>query len=116
MVVGRQDSNGLGYYIIKDDAIYLNVKVTPNSSKDRILGVLVDGFLSSLKIAISVPAQEGKANLALKKYLSKIFRISISSIDITKGELSSKKLIKVFSSPEDQKRIIQKIKEELENL
>lgn len=116
MVDGRQDNREIGYYHFKDNYLFINIKVTPNSSSNKILGILVDGFVSTLKIAISVPAQNGKANHALIKYLSKLCKINTSSINIHKGELATKKLIRIHCELKDQNIIIQKIEEELEKL
>jgi uncharacterized protein (TIGR00251 family) len=71
------------FYQEKED-YYLNLYVQPNAKQTKIIG-LHDGYL---KIQIMAPAIENKANLYLKKWLSKEFACPISRIDIIQGEQS----------------------------
>jgi len=48
-----------------------------------------------LKIAITAPPIDGKANAYLLKYLSKLFGVSKSAVVIEKGTQSRHKLIRV---------------------
>ena len=73
---------------IKDDLVYLKIKVQPNSSKNKIAGIYGD----AIKINIKAPAVEGAANKELIKFLSKEFKVAKSEIKI-KGETSKQKVI-----------------------
>ncbi len=64
--------------------------VVPNSKSRSI--ALHDG---TLKIHITKPPVEGRANKAIIEYLSKILRIKKSSITIDKGAVSKSKLIAI---------------------
>jgi len=75
-------------YEIKNDKVYINIKVQPNSSQNKIAGLYGD----SIKINIKAPAVEGKANKELIKFISKTFKVPKSEIEI-KGETSKKKQI-----------------------
>ena len=61
------------FYKHTDNGILLNIKVVPNSSKTMIMGVEAAGIIEEpfLKIKISSPANENKANEELIKFLSK---------------------------------------------
>jgi uncharacterized protein (TIGR00251 family) len=72
----------------------IKVQVTPRASKNCILKILDDG---TVKIHITAPPVEGKANTALKKFLAKILDISISRIDILVGESGRYKTISVMN-------------------
>ena len=75
-------------YEIKNDKVILNIKAQPNSSKNKIAGIYGD----AIKINIKAPAVEGAANKELIKFLSKIFKVSKSDIEL-KGETSKKKRV-----------------------
>jgi uncharacterized protein (TIGR00251 family) len=73
----------------------LKIKVTPNSSKNKIVGWLND----VLKIRIAAPPQKGKANKELVEFLSEEFKIPKSSIEIKKGYKERNKIIEINSLP-----------------
>jgi len=66
----------------------LRVHVQPRSSKNRCCG-LHGGYL---KIAITAPPIEGKANKALISYLAELFGVSRKSIGLVSGEYSRTKI------------------------
>lgn len=88
------------FYKHTDNGILLNIKVVPNSSKTIVMGVENSGLLDEnfLKIKISSPANENKANEELIKFLSKELKVSKSSIELVKGAKNKEKkiLIKNF--------------------
>ncbi len=67
----------------------LNIKVIPNAKKDRI-GEKTNGFL---KVYITAPPVDNKANKHLIKFLSKEYNINRSKINIIKGQRSQYKTI-----------------------
>ncbi len=73
----------------KDGAIFFNVKVAPRSSKSEITGE--HGGALKLKS----PPVDGAANAELIKILSKFFGVSKSELEITGGQTSKLKQIKV---------------------
>ena len=79
------------WYEKKDGYIILYIKAQPNSSKNKIAGILGD----SLKINIKAPAVEGAANKELVKFLSKSFKIAKSDIEFVSGQTSKRKAIKL---------------------
>lgn len=66
-------------------------KVQPNASKTEFVGALGD----ALKVKLSSPPLDGKANAELVKYLSKSLGISKSSIKIVSGETSREKILEL---------------------
>ena len=68
--------------------------VLPRSSKSEIIGVYDD----LLKVKISSPPVDGKANENCIKYFSKLFKIPRSNISIVKGDRSKKKKLKIVSA------------------
>jgi uncharacterized protein (TIGR00251 family) len=67
------------------------VKVHPRARKNAITGSLGD----ALKLALTAPPVEGKANQACVKFLADLLDVPRSSITIAAGETSRNKLIRV---------------------
>ena len=82
----------------------INVHITPNAKKSEVLGEEHDlsRFDSArrvggktLKIKISAPPVEGKANKELVNILSKHFKVSKSKISVVSGHKSRNKIIEI---------------------
>lgn len=73
--------------------IVLHVYIQPKASRDQIVGLHGE----ELKIAITAPPVDGKANAHLTKYLAKQFKVAKSAIKIEKGELGRHKHIRIMS-------------------
>jgi uncharacterized protein (TIGR00251 family) len=67
------------------------VKVQPRARKNAITGEL-DGVL---KLALTAPPLDGKANQACIEYLAKLLGVSRSSVTIASGETNRRKVIRV---------------------
>jgi len=67
------------------------VKVHPRARKNAITGVLGD----ALKLALTAPAVEGRANQACIDFVAKFLNVTRSSVTIAAGESSRQKLIRV---------------------
>jgi uncharacterized protein (TIGR00251 family) len=87
----------------------LALRVMPRAPKNEIVGVLSDG---TVKVHLTAPPLEGKANEALLKFLSKILNVPISTITIVAGSSSRDKLITVnnMDAAMLQKRILKAIR------
>jgi uncharacterized protein (TIGR00251 family) len=73
----------------------LKVYIQSKSSKNEIVGPYRDG----IKVKVTAPPTEGKANEALIRFLAKEFRISPSCIEIIKGNHSREKTLKILGVP-----------------
>jgi uncharacterized protein (TIGR00251 family) len=67
------------------------LRVQPRASRNAIAGVMGD----AVKLAITAPPVDGKANQAVVEYLAELFQVSKSSIVIVSGETGRNKLIAV---------------------
>jgi hypothetical protein len=67
------------------------LRVQPRASRTAIAGVMGD----AVKLAITAPPVDGKANQAVIEYLAELFHVSKSSIAILSGETGRTKLIAV---------------------
>ncbi|HEY6969337.1 MAG TPA: DUF167 domain-containing protein [Candidatus Angelobacter sp.] len=71
--------------------ITFNVKVQPRARKNAITGTVGD----ALKLALTAPPVEGKANQAVIEFLADFFEIPRSSITIASGAASRRKVIRI---------------------
>jgi uncharacterized protein len=71
----------------------LAVRVTPRASKNEIVEILSDG---TVKIHLTAPPVEGKANEALLKFLANVLDVSVRQLDIVAGAGGRDKLISVI--------------------
>jgi uncharacterized protein (TIGR00251 family) len=88
---GREDnchSLGLCEFM---EAVILKVYLQPKSSKNEIIGPFRDG----IKVKITAPPVEGKANEGLIRFLSKEWGIPVSHIEIVRGRHSREKTLKI---------------------
>lgn len=79
---------------ITKEGIELFVKLSPNASKDQILGLIQDGNEHCyLKVSVTAIAENGKANQALVELLSKKLRIAKSKVRVKSGMKSTRKVV-----------------------
>ena len=78
------------------------VKLTPKASRDRVEGVApeADGS-TALKVSVTAVPEDGKANAALIKLLSKEWRVAKSSIDIVHGATDRRKVLHISGDPDE---------------
>ena len=67
-----------------DEGCVFQVRVVPRSRRDEVSGVHGD----ALKVRLTAPPVEGKANRALQKFLSKRLDVPPSAIEILSGHAS----------------------------
>ncbi|WP_035385479.1 DUF167 family protein YggU [Ferrimonas futtsuensis] len=73
------------------ESLLLNLYIQPKASRDQIVGAHGE----ELKIAITAPPVDGKANAHLTKYLAKQFRVAKGQVSILKGELGRHKQVRI---------------------
>lgn len=78
------------------DDLVIRLYIQPKASRDQIVGLHGD----ELKIAITAPPVDGKANGHLTKYLAKQFRVAKGQVVIEKGELGRHKQVRIESPRE----------------
>ena len=76
------------------------LRVQPRSSRNAIAGVVGE----AVKLAITAPPVDGKANQAVIEFLAELFRVPKSSIAIVSGETGRNKLIAVRGLSAEQVR------------
>ena len=81
------------HYRWQGEDLILHCQLQPKASGDDIVGVHGD----RLKIRITAPPVDGKANEYLIKWLSKQFRVPKGNIKILQGELGRHKTLGIHA-------------------
>ncbi|MEK9158846.1 MAG: DUF167 domain-containing protein [Patescibacteria group bacterium] len=71
----------------------LKVRVQPNAKQDCLKETMADG---TIKISLTAPAIDGRANQALIKFLSDHFKIPKSHIKLIRGLKSRNKIVEIY--------------------
>ena len=80
--------------------VSFTVKVHPRARKDAITGTVGD----ALKLSLTTPPVDGKANQAVIEFFADLFAIGRSSVTIASGETSRTKVIRVSGIGAEQVR------------
>jgi uncharacterized protein len=77
-------------------SIFLHV--VPGAARSEIVGWVCDAAgRESLKVRINAPAEDGKANKALVKFLAKQWKVSASTLVLARGAASRHKQLMIHS-------------------
>src|SRR6476620_9667507 len=84
------------------------VKVHPRARKNAITSTVGD----ALKLALTAPPVEGKANQAVIEFFADLFAIPRSSVTIASGETSRNKIVRIagVSKPVAEQKLTEKLK------
>ena len=82
----------------------LTVRVTPRARRTEVAEILEDG---TIRIRVTAPPVEGKANAALIQFLAEALGIRRNRIDIVAGEKGLDKIVSIteLSAAEVQRRL-----------
>lgn len=79
------------YYSYKGEDLMLRLYLQPKARRDQFVGQHGE----ALKIAITAPPVDGKANTHLVKFLSKQFNVAKSAVSVEQGLQSRHKLVRI---------------------
>jgi uncharacterized protein (TIGR00251 family) len=77
----------------------LTIRVTPRARKTEFSGILEDG---TVRIRVSAPPVEGKANKALIKFLAKVLKVKKNQVEIVAGEKGLDKIVSILGMSAEQ--------------
>lgn len=77
------------------EVLLLTVHAQPRASRDEIAGLHGD----ALKIRITAPPVDGKANAHLQKFLAESFGVPHAQVELVQGETGRRKQFRI-SSPQ----------------
>lgn len=75
------------------EELVLSVRVQPKASRDELVGPHGD----SLKVRITAPPVDGKANSHLIKFIAKAFGVSKSQVSLESGDTGRNKRLRIVS-------------------
>jgi uncharacterized protein (TIGR00251 family) len=84
-----------------EGGVYIKLRVSPGAKSTAIKGLYGE---RAIKLSVAAPPVEGKANVEIERYLSRLFGASGSDITVVKGASSRDKLVFVSGSGPDEVR------------
>ena len=70
---------------------FLNVKVVPGASRDRVVGRYGDG----IKVQVSAPPEGGRANDAVVAVIAEALGLRTQQVRIVKGHAQPRKVVEI---------------------
>ncbi|MBI3570173.1 MAG: YggU family protein [Gammaproteobacteria bacterium] len=83
----------MGWFRRDGADLILQVQVQPRAKSDAIAGVIGD----RLKVRLTAPPVEGRANEHLVAYLAKLFDVPRRHVVLERGETSKRKQLRILS-------------------
>jgi uncharacterized protein (TIGR00251 family) len=77
----------------QDDTLILQLHLQPKAKKDEIVGPHGD----ALKVRITAPPVDGKANAHLLKFLARVFGVRQQQVSLLSGDSSRQKRVAIVS-------------------
>lgn len=74
-----------------EHGVLVRVKVVPGASRSRIAGLLGD----RLKIQVSAPPEDGKANAALCQVLAEALQLNSRQVNVVEGHTRPHKTVRI---------------------
>ena len=72
------------------DGVNLQLRVSPGAKSTAIKGLYGE---YAVKLSVTAPPTEGRANAEVERYLARLLRISRSEVSVVKGASSRDKLV-----------------------
>lgn len=91
----------MGWFRRDGSDLILQIRVQPRASADAIAGVMGD----CLKVRLTAPPVEGKANEHLIAYLARLFGVPKSQVVLERGDTSRHKQLRICSPQKLPKNI-----------
>lgn len=78
---------GSSFYYWQGETLVLRLHVQPRASRNEFCGL----YGNSLKVRITAPPADGKANRHLRQYLATVFQVPTSRVNLLRGARSHSK-------------------------
>ncbi|HVM80169.1 MAG TPA: DUF167 domain-containing protein [Stellaceae bacterium] len=80
--------------------IRLSVRLQPKASAERVVGLVAEADgTQALKIAVTAPPADGKANAALLRLLARLFRLPPRDLEVVLGAADRRKVVAIAGAP-----------------
>lgn len=80
-----------GWYRWEGDDLLLSLRVQPRAKRDEFAGVLDD----HLRVRVTAPPLDGKANEQLRRFLAKTFGVPRSRVELVAGRQGRLKRLRI---------------------
>ncbi|MGE4063816.1 MAG: DUF167 domain-containing protein [Rhodospirillaceae bacterium] len=97
----------MSFFRRAEDGLIVSVRVTPKASRTAVQGTMPTPDGLALKVAVTAPADKGKANAAVAALLAGAFGIAKSSVALTAGETGRRKVFKLTGDADALARVAQ---------
>ncbi|HQQ75074.1 MAG TPA: DUF167 family protein [Pseudomonadales bacterium] len=81
----------MSFFSLQDNALVLRCLIQPKASRDEIIGIQDD----RLKIRITAPPVDGKANTHLIRFLSDLLDVPRTRIELLNGDTGKRKTLRI---------------------
>ncbi len=71
--------------------LLIHLRISPRASRDQVAGLMGD----RLKVSITAPPVDGKANAHLVKFIGKTFDVAKSLVTVVSGKSSRDKTVRI---------------------
>jgi len=84
------------------EGLRLRVRLQPGARSERVVGLIAeaDGQVA-LKVAVTAPAEKGRANDALLRLLARLLRLPPSSLNVVLGATDRRKVVAIAGEPSE---------------
>ena len=83
------------------DGLRLRVRLQPGARTERVMGLIAEADgASALKIAVTAPAEKGRANDALRRLLARLLRLPPTTLSVAIGTTDRRKLVAIAGDPD----------------
>ena len=82
-----------------DDGVVLQIKLSPKSSANKLRKIEEGASGQQLKVQVTAVPEDGKANAALIKLLSKTWKLPKTSFSIRSGATDRNKVLHIAGDP-----------------
>ena len=101
------DSDGSPFRAGKD-CLLVDLRLQPGASRARVDGLAVlDDGATVLKVRVTEPPEDGKANAALIKLLAKAWKLPKSALSLVAGHTDRRKTLAVAGDPAALRRALE---------
>jgi uncharacterized protein (TIGR00251 family) len=91
------------------DCLLVDLRLQPGASRASIEGLAVlDDGVSVLKVRVTEPPEDGKANAALIRLLAKAWQLPKSSLSLVAGHTNRRKTLAVAGDPAELRRALER--------
>lgn len=95
------------------DGLRVAIRLSPRAKADRLLAIATAGGGRVLRVSVTAPAEDGRANEALLQLLARAWHLRRRDLSIITGSTSRNKAVRVAGDP---RRLIDRIAPEIADL